>query len=144
MAIANNNDASLPMIDQASAPNDPLSKNQLSDVQFGAHQCADRFPGDAQNLATPDGTTVEQGRPVVQQIQFTGKLQLGQGGFHLKRGSSLSFVELQFALHDKKKIQQPLSLLEEVGSRLDRLEGTVASQTPHHAWSDTLRFARRL
>src|SRR5215470_5556107 len=143
-AIANNDDPPLPMIHQASAPNHPLIKNQLSDVRFGAHQCSNGLSRDAQNTATSDGATVEQGRAVVQQIEFAGELQLGQGGFHLARGSSFSFVELQFALLHNKKVHQPLSLLEKVAPRLDRLWGTVTSQTPHHGWGHTFRFARRL
>src|SRR5271156_6635658 len=120
------------MIHQPSAANDPLGKNQLRDVELSAHERSNRFSRDAQNTATFDCATVEQGRPVVQQIQFAGEVQLGQGGFHLVRGSSFSFIELQLALLDNKKISQPLSLTEEVAARLDRLRRTVASQTPHH------------
>src|SRR5580658_5316566 len=115
MAISHNDDASLPMADQASTANDPLGKNHLSDVEFGAHKPSHGLSTDAQHGAVSDRATVEQGWPVVQQVQFTGELELRQGGCHLTRGSSLSLVEFQFALNHDKKIHQPLALLKEVG-----------------------------
>ena len=68
MAVSHNDDASLPMVDQASTANDPLGKNQLSDVEFGAHQFPNGLSTDAQHGAIPDRATVEQGWPVIQQV----------------------------------------------------------------------------
>src|ERR1700688_3553125 len=102
MAVSHHDDAPLPMVDQASTANDPLSKNQFSDVQFGPHQLPNGLATDAQHGAIFDRATVEQGWPVVQQVQFTAELQLGQGGCYLARGSSFSFVQFQFALNDDK------------------------------------------
>src|ERR1700722_12744473 len=114
MAVSHNDDASLPIIDQAGTANNPLGKNQFSDVEFGAHQLPDGLSADAQHGALPDRATVEQGWPVVQQVQLPGELELAQRGGHLARGSSLSFVELQFPLNNDKKIHQPLALLKKV------------------------------
>jgi hypothetical protein len=83
-------------------------------------------------------------RHKVEPSLVSGALQPGQGGFHFVGGSSLSFVEFQFALLYNKEIRQPFSLSEEMSPRLNGLKGTVASQTPHHGWGHTFRFARRL
>src|ERR1700677_2139850 len=139
MAVSHHDDAYLPIVDQASTANNPLGKNQFSDVEFGAHQLPNRLSTHAEHRAIFYRATVEQRWPVVQQVQFTTELKPGHAGCHLARGSSFSFVQFQFALNDDKKIHQPLALLEEVNSRFDRLSRTVALQTPHHGWGHTCR-----